>query len=179
MCPGLTPDINSNEETMERWENLNASRRKGNIHSSPGVRVVAFSAMLPGKKKRRQVLEVLPEELGLWPQRWNESPLIGIVLLLALAPDGQLAAQCAAACLMAEGGRDNLQRSSLWRELKRECALGISQRGRIQPTLANSRPWAPVVVRKTADESVALDELLSKGFGILDCRRYQFADINI
>ncbi|CAM9120215.1 unnamed protein product, partial [Ectocarpus sp. 13 AM-2016] len=136
----------SNDEIAERWENLNASRRKGNIHSSPAVRVVAFSAMLPGKKKRRQVLEVPPEELGLWPQRWNESPLIGIVLLLALAPDGQLAAQCAAACLMAEGGRDNLQRSSLWRELKRECAIGISQRGRIQPTLANSRPWAPVVV---------------------------------
>ncbi|CAM9205036.1 unnamed protein product, partial [Ectocarpus sp. 12 AP-2014] len=77
----------SNEETTKRWENVNASRRKGNIHSSTAVRVVAFSAMLPGKKKRRQVLEVLPEELGLWPQRWNESPLIGIVLLLALAPD--------------------------------------------------------------------------------------------
>jgi len=120
-------------------------RREANISMSPSLRIAAFSATRT--RRKRHQLEVPVEELGLWPQRWNESPLIGIILLLALAPDGALAARCASACLMAEGGRDNLHRSIVWRELKNEVALGDAFIGRIQCALQASRRWTPVVVR--------------------------------
>lgn len=99
------------------------------------------------RKKRRHLLHVSIRELGSWSQRWNESPLIGIILLLALAPYGDLATKCAAACLMAEGGRDNLSRSSLWQEFKNESYVGDAQKGQIQLALELSRRWTPIVVR--------------------------------
>lgn len=109
--------------------------------------MVALSAMRLVRTKRRQLLQVPVGELGLWPQTWNESPLIGIVLLLALAPDGDLASRCASACLMFDGGRDNLQRSSAWREVMKEAVLGDAQKGRIAPVLERSRRGTPIVVR--------------------------------
>ncbi len=112
---------------------------------SPSLRIAAFSVARAVKKRRHQ-LEVSIEELGSWPQRWNESTLIGIILLLALAPDGDLAEKCASVCLMAEGGRDNLHRSIVWRELKKEAAVGDAFMGRVQYALEASRRWTPVVV---------------------------------
>lgn len=101
------------------------------------------------KRKRRHLLEVSKQELGSWPQRWNESPLIGIILLLALAPCGDLATKCAAACLMAEGGRDNLNHSNVWQQLTSESSLGDAQKGQIQSALDLSRRWTPLVVCTT------------------------------
>lgn len=140
----------SREATIDRLGEH--GRREANITISPSLRIAAFSATRAVKKKRHQ-LEVPVEELGLWPQRWNESPLIGIILLLALAPDGDLAAKCASVCLMADGGRDNLHRSIVWRELKNEAALGDAFMGRVQYALEASRRWTPVVVR-TIQEGV-------------------------
>lgn len=110
------------------------------------MRITALSALRSQRRGRRHLLEVSRQELGSWPQRWNESPLIGIVLLLALAPHGDLATECATACLMAEGGRDNLYRSSVWQEFKNESSLGDAQKGQIQSALELSRRWTPVVV---------------------------------
>lgn len=139
------------QETISRRDAPSGSRRAGNFHNAGGARVFAFSAMCALKKARRRhiQLDVPTEELGSWPYRWNESPLIGIVLLLALAPDGQLAAKCAAACLMAEGGRDNLHRSISWRDIKTEAALGDLHKGCVQSAIEMSHRRAPVVVRDT------------------------------
>lgn len=112
--------------------------------------MVAFSAMRSkAVRRRQQQLEVQTQELGSWPQRWNESPLIGIPLLLALAPDGHLAAKCAAACLMAEGGRDNLHRSLPWKEIKDEAALDDLHNGYFQSAVETCHRRAPIVVRDT------------------------------
>lgn len=128
---------------------LNDLRRIGKIQTIGRAGITALSIMRYQKKKRRQQLDVSRQELGSWTQRWNESPLIGIILLLALAPHEDLATKCAAACLMAEGGRGNLYRSSLWEELKKEYSLGVRRKGQIQLTLENSRRWTPIVVRQT------------------------------
>lgn len=110
--------------------------------------MVALTAMRRVKTQRRQFqLEVPIQELGTWPHRWNESPLIGILLLLALAPDGHLATKCAAACLMADEGRDSLHRSIPWRDIKNEVAVGDLHKGCIQSALETSHRRAPVVVR--------------------------------
>lgn len=133
---------------MSRWGRLSCARRAGNVQNACTVRIVALSAIQSRKIRRRQhQLEVPTEELGYWSQRWSESPLVGIVLLLALAPDEHLAAKCAAACLMADGGRDNLQRSTPWRDIKREAALGDLHKGCVQSALGLSHRRAPVMVR--------------------------------
>ena len=98
-------------------------------------------------KQRRaaNVLSVNKDELGSWSKTWNSSQLIGVVLLLALAPDGQLASQCAAACLLS-GSKDDLNQSSLWRKLKVDCARADACGGGLQTALANSCRWTPTVV---------------------------------
>ncbi|CAM9710801.1 unnamed protein product, partial [Scytosiphon promiscuus] len=144
---------------LGRWDQIKTGRRLGNVGSA-SVGMAALSAMRLVRTKRRQLLQVPVEELGLWPQPWNDSPLIGIVLLLALAPDGQLAAKCASACLMFDGVRDNLQRSSAWREVMKEAALGDAQKGRMTSALETSRRWIPIVVMTPAkggvDDAVGL-----------------------
>lgn len=135
---------------MSRWNDPGSLRRAGKLQSTRSVRVLAFSAMRSlGKRGPQLQLNVRTQELGSWPYGWNESPLIGLLLLLALAPDEHLAAKCAAACLMAEGGRDNLQRSIPWRDLKNEAALGELHKGCIQSALKTSHRRVPVVVGNT------------------------------
>lgn len=138
----------SKQGATARWKDLSSARRAGNIENARTVRILALSAMRSKALRRRQHrLEIVTQELGNWSQAWNDSPLIGIALLLALAPDEYLAAKCAAACLMAEGGRDNLHRSTQWRDIKRQAALGDLHKGCIQSSLEGSHRRAPVVVR--------------------------------
>eukprot|EP00903_Cladosiphon_okamuranus_P016193 g14943.t2 len=144
----------SKQGAMSRWDDLSNARRAGQFQNTPAARIVAFSTMRSVKTRRRQhQLEVRTEELGCWSQRWNESPLIGIVLLLALAPDEHLAAKSAAACLMAEGGRDNLDGSIPWREVRREAVLGDLHKGCLESALEVSHRRAPVVVMAPANGS--------------------------
>lgn len=72
---------------------------------------------------------------------------MGIILLLALAPDGELASQCAAACLMSEGKGDILNRSSLWRDLRAACLNGDVSNAEVQSALEGSRRGSPIMVR--------------------------------
>lgn len=106
----------------------------------------AVEVMPNSKTRRAHGLQVTDDELGSWSQACNKSPLIGIVLLLALAPDGHLASQIAAACLMQEGS-ETLSRSSIWQGLPKLCALGHARNGHIETSLKNSRRGIPTVVR--------------------------------
>lgn len=106
---------------------------------------ISLKHVLKQQRCTASAIEIKEGELGSWSQRWNDSQLIGLVLLLALAPDGHLANKCAATCLVS-GSKDDLDRSSLWRDMNEGCAMADLRRGGLHSALTNFCPGIPTVV---------------------------------
>lgn len=138
-----------------------------------GANLSAISLKHVFKQERctANALEIKEDELGSWSQRCNDSQLIGLVLLLALAPDGHLASKCAAACLVS-GSKDDLDRSSLWQEMNEGCALANSRRGGLHSALTNFRRGIPTVVGEIGSHSETSEQGSIGSYDVLSVSRW-------
>lgn len=134
----------------ESVDTLAVARRPGNAGHlvQHRAQLATLSMMRQSKvRKRRENLQVERSDLGAWTQRWSASPLMGIMLLLALAPEGDLACRCAAACLMKEGQKVfDGPGSTLWKEMRTACNQAIARGARIRSVLQASQGGSPILV---------------------------------